>query len=96
MSGPTRERVPIDGRTYELDVRRVDADAAPDVSIAIASHEGRALTELALDSIARFARGRYEVWVADNASHAGTPEMLLGRDDCNVILNRTPAWEVAA
>lgn len=90
MSGRARERVVIEGRAYEVDVRRVSARKAADVSVAIVSYNGRELTRLAIDSVSRWAGDRCEIWVVDNASTDGSAEDLLARDDCSVVLNRTP------
>lgn len=88
---PVREVMVIDGRPYDLDVLRVGRARAIDVSVALVSYNGRELTRLAIDSIRRWCGDSVEIWAVDNASTDGSPEDLLERGDCNVVLNRTPS-----
>lgn len=82
----------IDGRVYRTDVYRRDRAARPLVSLVMASHDGLALTQVAVDSIRAFCGSEQELWVVDNASTDGTAAYLAAQDDVNVILNHTPAW----
>ena len=85
----------------------------PDVAIAIVSWNTRDLLARCLESLAPEAeRGRAEVWVVDNASQDGSPEMvaerfgwvrLVASDEnlgfgraVNVVANRTSSAWVAA
>jgi glycosyltransferase involved in cell wall biosynthesis len=90
MTATSAERLALDGRTYELEVRRLPGLPAADISVAVISYNGRDLTRLAIDSVLRWAGDRCEIWAVDNASTDGSADDLLARNDCSVVLNRTP------
>src|SRR5436853_4362572 len=59
---------------------RVAAVPAPEVSIAIVSWNTRDLLARCLESLApEVDRGRAEVWVVDNASEDGSPDLVRER-----------------
>jgi len=83
----------IDGRNYELRVRRpVRLDPSAPRLVVVAHQETPIATELlrvCIDAVRRFTPEPHELWVVDNNSPIEAAEKLLDEPDVNVILNRT-------
>jgi hypothetical protein len=84
------QRIRINNKSYRVRALRRHKTKGKAVSIVQASHNGRELTQVSLESIRRFTRVPYELWVVDNFSDPDTVNFLLSQQDVNLILNYTP------
>jgi hypothetical protein len=83
----------IDGRVYRVGLRRATVAPPEAPRLVVVGFQPNPIASqilrLCVDSILRFTRHPYELWVVDNASPPETQRWLLESSDLNVVLNRT-------
>jgi len=89
-----RERIPLDGWRYTLDVYRGASKPADSVRLLIPAFQpnstASAILRACLDSIRRYTDpDAYELWVIDSNSPDNRADWLLDYPGINVALNRT-------
>jgi hypothetical protein len=82
----------IDGRVYRANLRRATVAPPEAPRLVVVGFQPNPIASqilrLCVDSIRRFTRPPYELWVVDNASPPETHRWLLESSDLNVVLNR--------
>ncbi|VAX23733.1 hypothetical protein MNBD_NITROSPINAE02-1776 [hydrothermal vent metagenome] len=89
-----REKAEVDGRVYDMVVKRDTAKGPGVPRLIIPSYQpaetASAILKTCIKSIQRFtSEDSYELWVVDNNSPLKNCEWLLGLEGVNVALSRT-------